>query len=80
MITDAVIEAFFAAEAMPKDELSQWTFSTRVVGLEAPLSDDTAALNNILNDAHSAILSESEDPQAALEAAEQRAANEVLNR
>lgn len=79
VLTDAVIEKFFETEGMPTDDLSKFTFSNRTIGLETPASEHTAALNNILNDAHSAILSGSESIEDALRTAEERAANEVLN-
>ena len=77
--SDAVTEAFFSIEGVPTDELSQFAFSTNETKPENPVSEDTAAIQGILGDAHSEIMSESSDLDSALSTADERAADEVLN-
>ena len=54
--TDTVTETFFALDGIPTDELSQFSFSTQDVRPENYAHATSAALDNILNDAHSAII------------------------
>lgn len=77
--TDTVADAFFSVEGAPADDLSRTTFSDREVLPENPVSADTAALQNILNDAHTAILAGGSDPADAIAEAMDRAQSEVLN-
>lgn len=76
---DAVTDSFFEGEGMPSDELSKFTFATHDVRPENVVSPDTAALQNILSDAHSAIMSESVTAQEGIDEAMQRAQEEVLS-
>lgn len=76
--TEPVAEAMFAIEGMPTDELSNFTFSTHEIGLEVPLGSDSPALNNILKDAHSAIMSGSISAADGIADAMSRAQAEVL--
>ncbi|UFU03206.1 extracellular solute-binding protein [Ruania suaedae] len=75
---EAVTETFFSIEGIPTDETSQFTFSTHEVLPENPVSADTATLQNILNDAHSEILSGGSSPEDAIADAMDRAQSEVL--
>lgn len=77
--TDAVTETFFALDGIPTDELSQFSFSTYDVRPENYVAPTSAALDNILNDAHSAIMSGSTSPADGIAEAMQRAQDEVLN-
>ncbi|WP_024287369.1 ABC transporter substrate-binding protein [Cellulomonas sp. KRMCY2] len=77
--SDAVTEAYFALEGAPADELSKFAFSTHDTRPENPLSPDTATIQNILADAHSAIMSESSAVDAAVSEAADRVKNEVLD-
>jgi multiple sugar transport system substrate-binding protein len=74
----SVTQDLFALKGMPTDELSKFTFSTHETKPENPVSKHTAALQNILNDAHSAVLSGSKPLDSAISAAQDRAKNEVL--
>lgn len=78
LTNDAVADAMFEKEGMPTDELSRFAFMTHDTGLEVPLGSDSPALNNILKDAHSAIMSGSVTPEAGIAEAMTRAASEVL--
>lgn len=51
---------------------------THDTGLEVPLGSDSPALNNILKDAHSAIMSGSVTPEAGIADAIAKAQAEVL--
>ena len=75
---DAVAETYFGIDGMPTDDLSHFAFSTHDVRPENPVDANTAALQNILEDAHSAIMSGSVSPADGIDEAEQRAAAEVL--
>lgn len=75
-----VTESFFQLDGIATDDLSKWTFENRTVGPENPVSQYTAEIQTLLNEAHSAILSESEGVDAAFDKAEERAKNEILNR
>lgn len=77
--SDAVTEAYFALEGVPSDDLSKFAFSTHDTRPENPLSLDTATIQHILADAHSAIMSESSPVDAAVSEAGARAENEVLD-
>lgn len=77
LLTDAVVEAYFAVEGSPQDELSSFAVQTHETRPENPTSNKTAAVQNILNDMHSAILSESQGVDDAISEAEERVANEV---
>ncbi|WP_167132797.1 ABC transporter substrate-binding protein [Paramicrobacterium chengjingii] len=77
LLTDAVTKAYFDVEGTPQDELSEFAFSTHDTFPENPTSPDTAAIQNILNDLHSAVLSGSQDIDSAIADAEDRVANEI---
>lgn len=74
----AVAESMFAIDGIPADEISQAAFLTQEPGLEAALGEDTPALQGILNDAHSEIMSGSISPEEGIAAAMERAQSEVL--
>jgi len=75
----AVTETFFALDGMPTDELSKFAFAKHDTKPENPVSKHTAGLQNLLNDAHTAILSGSKGVDDAISQAQDRAKNEVLN-
>ncbi|MBP2436371.1 extracellular solute-binding protein [Microbacterium amylolyticum] len=76
-LSDAVVDAYFGSEGAPTDELSAFAVQTHDTKPENPTSNRTTAIQNILNDMHSAILSGSTDVDSAIAEAEQRVANEV---
>jgi multiple sugar transport system substrate-binding protein len=76
--TAAVTDILFALKGMPTDDLSKFTFAKHDTRPENPVSKYTAALQNVLNDLHSAVLSGSKDVDGAISAAQQRAKNEVI--
>lgn len=77
LLTDPVIDAYFAADGAPQDELSTFAVQTHETRPENPASNKTAAVQNILNDMHTAILSESTSVDDAIAEAEGRVATEV---
>jgi multiple sugar transport system substrate-binding protein len=77
--TREVIQDFFSVKGMPTDVLSKFTFSTHDTKPENPVSKYTAALQNVLNDLHSAVMSGSKNIDSAISEAQSRAKNEVLN-
>jgi len=66
MSSDAVTAAVFAGAGMPTDALSQTAFQTHKTYPENPSGADTANISTVLGAAHTAIMSGSSDPQAAL--------------
>ncbi|SEE83057.1 ABC transporter substrate-binding protein [Ruania alba] len=76
--SDTVTESFFSIDGIPTDETSQFAFSTHEVLPENPVAEETAALQNILNDAHSAILAGTVSPADGIAEAMERAQSEVL--
>jgi multiple sugar transport system substrate-binding protein len=77
--TSAVAADFFGLKGMPTDSLSKFAFSTHDTKPENPVSKFTAGLQNVLDDLHTAVMSGSKSPDSAINDAEQRAKNEVLN-
>jgi multiple sugar transport system substrate-binding protein len=78
--TSAVSGTFFQLKDVPTDSLSKFTFATHDTKPENPVSKNVAALQNILNDLHTAVLSGSKDIDTAIAEAQARAKNEVLNK
>lgn len=74
---DTVVETYFAVEGAPSDDLSKFAWSKHDTLPENPTSSKTAAIQNILNDMHSAILSGSTPVEQAITEAQERVANEV---
>ncbi|NUT48812.1 MAG: extracellular solute-binding protein [Saccharothrix sp.] len=77
-LTDPVTKAYFGVQGVPSDELSKFAFTTHDTRAENPVSQHTAALQNILLETHSAIMSESTPLDEALKKAGERARSEVL--
>ncbi|MFD0206835.1 MULTISPECIES: ABC transporter substrate-binding protein [Saccharothrix] len=77
-LTEPVVKAYFGVEGVPGDELSKFAFTTHDTRAENPVSPQTAALQNILLETHSAIMSESTPVDDALRQAGERARSEVL--
>jgi multiple sugar transport system substrate-binding protein len=78
LIADEVVATYFAAEGAPGDDLSKFAWSTHDTRPENPVSEHTAALQNILNDLHTAVMTGSATIDDAIATAEERAKNEVL--
>nr|WP_154923721.1 extracellular solute-binding protein [Microbacterium testaceum] len=77
LLTDGVVETYFGNEGAPQDELSRFAFAEHDTHPENPTSNKAAAIQNILLDMHSAILSGSTPVDAAISDAQDRVANEV---
>jgi multiple sugar transport system substrate-binding protein len=77
LTSDAVTETFFALDGVPGDDLSRFAFATHDTKPENPVAAQTAVVQNILNDLHSAVMSQSTGIDEAIEQAEQRVANEA---
>ncbi len=74
---DAVTETFFGLDGMPTDDLSKFAFSTHDTRPENPVAEQTASIQAILNDAHSAIMSGSSSVADGISEAEGRVSSEV---
>lgn len=77
LVSDAVATTFFAGDGAPSDDLSKFAYSTHEVKPENPTSNKTAAVQGILGDLHTAVMSGSESIDSAIAAAQQRFGNEV---
>lgn len=77
LLSDEAVDAFFSIDGVPTDDLSRFAFSTHDVRPENPVDPGAATLSNILNDAHTAIMSGSSSVADAVAEAEKRAASEV---
>ena len=77
LLTDPVVETYFAVDGAPTDDLSKFAYSTHEVHPENPTSSKTAAIQGILNDMHTAIMSGSTPVDQAIKEAQDRVANEV---
>lgn len=77
LLTDAVVDTYFSVDGAPSDDLSKFAYSTHEVHPENPTSDKTAAIQGILADMHTAIMSGSKSPADAIKEAQDRVANEV---
>ncbi|MFY1692998.1 ABC transporter substrate-binding protein [Plantactinospora sp. WMMB782] len=78
-VTDAVTATLFGLDGVPQDDLSKFAYAKHTVKPENPVSKHTAGLQNLLNETHSAILSDNKGVDAELSKAQARAKNEVLN-
>ena len=77
LLTDAVVETYFSVDGAPTDDLSAFAYSTHEVHPENPTSNKAAAIQGILGDMHTAIMSGSASVSDAISEAEDRVANEV---
>ncbi len=77
LINDAVIDVYFAAEGAPTDDLSKFAWSVHEVKPENPANANTAAIQTILGDLHTAVMSESSPIDAEIANATERVKNEV---
>lgn len=77
VLSDSVVETYFAVDGAPADDLSKFAYSTHEVFPENPTSNKAAAIQGILNDMHTAILSGSKPVADAITEAQERVANEV---
>jgi multiple sugar transport system substrate-binding protein len=77
---DAVRATYFAVPGIPTDDLSKRTVETHTTKPENPVGKATAAVQNILSDAHTAIMSGSTPVDRALADAAARAKSEALGR
>lgn len=75
--SDAVTEAYFAAEGAPTDKLSRQAFEVHDTRPENPVDPKIATVQTILGDLHSAVMSGSTPVDDAIAEAEERAANEA---
>lgn len=77
LLSDSVVETYFAVDGAPTDDLSKFAYSTHEVLPENPTSNKAAAIQGILNDMHSAIMSGSVSTADGLKEAQARVASEV---
>jgi multiple sugar transport system substrate-binding protein len=78
--TDAVAGTFFDLKGIPTDPLSRFAFTKHDTRPENPVSKSTTALQNLLNDLHTAVLSGSSTVDAAITEAQTRAKSEGLTK
>ena len=71
------MEKYFAVEGAPTDDLSKFAFAEHDTKPENPTSSKTAAIQGILGDLHTAVMSGSTPIAQAITEAQDRVANEV---
>jgi multiple sugar transport system substrate-binding protein len=72
-----VASTFFSTAGAPTDALSKFAWSTHLTKPENPTSDKTAAIQSILNDLNTAVMSGSTSVSAAITNAEQQVQTQV---
>lgn len=77
LIDDAVTETIFGLEGVPTDDLSKFAYTTHETLPENPVGEKTAAIQTILGETHTAIMSGSVPVADGIAEAEERVANEV---
>lgn len=77
LTSDSVAKTYFAVKGAPTDELSSFAWSTHETKPENPTSAKTAAVQNILLDLHTAVMSGSTSIDDAIKTAEDRVKSEV---
>ncbi|WBB89904.1 extracellular solute-binding protein [Verrucosispora sp. WMMC514] len=77
--SDPITTTLFALDGVPSDDLSKFAYGTHEIRPENPVSKHTAGMQNVLNDLHSAVMSDSKGLDEAIAEAQTRAKNEVLN-
>lgn len=77
LTTTSAADELFAIDGAPNDDLSKFAWKTHTIKPENPTSEKTAAIQGILNDMNTAILSGSSDVNSAIKDADQRVKNEV---
>lgn len=77
LINDAVVDVYFSSEGAPQDDLSTFAWSVHEVKPENPADANTAAIQTILGDLHTAVMSGSSTVDAEIATATDRVKNEV---
>ncbi|MFH8252291.1 ABC transporter substrate-binding protein [Microbacterium sp. B2969] len=77
LLNDSVVDTYFSVKGAPTDDLSKFAFSTHETKPENPTSSKTAAIQGILGDLHTAVMSGSSSIDDAIKTAEDRVKNEV---
>ncbi len=77
LLSDPVVEAYFALEGVPTDDLTKFAFATHDTRPENPVAASTATVQNILNDFHTAVLSGATTVDDGIAEAEDRARSEA---
>ena len=68
--SDAVVDAYFAVDGVPTDDVSKFAWSTHDTRPENPTSNDTAAVQTILGTLHTEILTKAKSIDQAIADAE----------
>ncbi|GAA2078578.1 ABC transporter substrate-binding protein [Microbacterium hatanonis] len=77
LLDDDIAESYFASPGVPTDELSRFAISTHETKPENPTSNKTAAVQSILGDLHTGVMSGSQSVGDAIATAQDRVASEV---
>jgi multiple sugar transport system substrate-binding protein len=77
--SDAITSQYFGLDGMPQDATSKKAFNPDVIKPDLPVSSDTAAIGNILNQEHQLIMTGSKSVDAAIAEMEKRVKTEVLH-
>ncbi|OYO10124.1 sugar ABC transporter substrate-binding protein [Enemella evansiae] len=77
LIEDATTKAYLGVQGMPNDEVTAYTLGNRDTRPELPIATKASAVQTILDDMHTAIMSGSTPIDKAIADAEARYANEI---
>lgn len=77
-LDDSVVDAYFAVDGTPTDDLSRFAFGTHETKPENPVSPYISGIQDALNDAHSSIMSGSSSVDDAIAAATKQIKDQVL--
>lgn len=77
-MSETVLDKFFAAEGMPQDELSRKALADQIVNPEFPIAPKGNDILTVLQDAHSAIMTETASIDDELKRAEEQLKAEGL--
>ncbi len=77
LIDETVESTIFGLDGVPQDDLSKFAYTTHETLPENPVGEKTAAIQTILGEVHTEIMSESTPVDEALATAAERVANEV---
>jgi multiple sugar transport system substrate-binding protein len=78
--SEAVADTFFELKGIPTDDLSKFAFATHDTKPENPVAKSTPALQNLLNELHTSVLSGSATVDAAITKAQDQAKSQGLTK
>ncbi len=77
LVNDATVDAMFAVEGMPQDELSAFALGTSEVKQENPVDPNVAQIQSILSSLHTEVMPGATGIDQAIETAQSRFESEI---